>query len=89
MHRGLAALARVNQLPPADALPDGAHGRRGGLALCAVREALAHDQLEHPRRWLGIQWLGLSLVMCRASQSRQARPEEAQGASCGPAKGAL
>ena len=46
MHRGLASLGLVNQLPPADALPGGAHGRRSGLALRAVREALADDQVD-------------------------------------------
>ena len=64
MHRGLASLARVNQFPPADALPDGAHGRRGGLALRAVREALAHDQVdergEHRLEHLLFEARGLS-----------------------------
>ena len=66
MHRGLAALARVNQLPPADALPDGAHGRRGGLALRAVSEALAHDQVdergEHRLEHLLFEARGLRMV---------------------------
>ena len=44
--------------------------------------------LEHPRQWLGTQWPGLTLRVCRASQS-QARPEEAQEPSWGTAKGAL
>ena len=39
---------------------------------------LGGGSLEHPRPWLGAQWAGLSLWECRAAQSRQARPEEAQ-----------
>ena len=34
-------------------------------------------KLEHPRQWLGAQWVGL-LLGCRAAHSRQARPEQAQ-----------
>eukprot|EP00964_Phaeocystis_antarctica_P088474 scaffold56308_cov61-Phaeocystis_antarctica.AAC.2 len=45
--------------------------------------------LEHPRRWLGTQWPGLSLRVRRARQSCQARPEEAQEPSWGAAKVAL
>eukprot|EP00964_Phaeocystis_antarctica_P016631 scaffold9156_cov57-Phaeocystis_antarctica.AAC.2 len=43
--------------------------------------------LEHPRQWLGTQWAGLVLGVGRASQSRQARPGEAQEPSWGTAKG--
>ena len=44
--------------------------------------------LEHPRQWLGAQWVSLFLgvLSCR---NRQARPEEAQGASWGAVKGVL
>ena len=44
--------------------------------------------LEHLRQWLGTQWAGLSPWECRAAQSRQARPEEAQEPGWGAAKGA-
>jgi len=43
--------------------------------------------LEHSRQWLGTQWAGLVLGVSRASQSRQARPGEAQEPSWGTAKG--
>ena len=47
-------------------------------------------EFEHPRLlWLGALLRGLSLWECRAAQSRQARPEEAQEPSSGPAEGAL
>ena len=35
---------------------------------------------EHPRRWLGAQWLVL-VVLALGVPSRRARPEEAQGAN--------
>ena len=44
-------------------------------------------QLEHPRRWPGANWRGLFPWECRAAQSRQAPPEEAQQPSWGAAKG--
>ena len=44
--------------------------------------------LEHPRQWLGAQWVGRILGV-RVAQSRQARPEEAQEPSWGTAKGAI
>ena len=45
--------------------------------------------LEHPRQWLGAQWASLLPWECRAAQSHQARPEEAQEPSWGTAKGVL
>ena len=42
--------------------------------------------MEHPRRWLGGQWPGLSPWECRAARSRQARPGEAQEPTSGTAK---
>ena len=45
--------------------------------------------LEHPRRWLAAQRAGLFLGVYRAAQSRQERPEVAQGARWGTAKRAL
>ena len=55
----------------------------------AVKSAgFGGGSLEHPRQWLGAQWVGLFLGV-RVAQSRQARPEEAQKPSWGTAKGAL
>ena len=45
--------------------------------------------LEQPRQWPGAQWAGRFPWECRASQSRQACPEEARGPSGGTAKGPL
>ena len=39
---------------------------------------LGGGSFKHTRQWLGTQWPGVSLGVYRASQSRQARPEEAQ-----------
>ena len=45
------------------------------------------DSLEQLRRWRGAQWPGLYPGSAEPPQSRQARAEQAQGASWGPAKG--
>ena len=44
--------------------------------------------LEHPGPWVGAQWAGLPWER-RASQSCQARPEEAREPTSGTAKGSL
>ena len=46
-------------------------------------------ELEHQRRWMGAQWPNLSPWERRASQSCQARPEEAREPTSGPAQTAL
>ena len=45
-------------------------------------------ELDHPRQWLGAQWPGVPPRECTPPRAtRQARPEEAQRASWGRAKG--
>ena len=46
-------------------------------------------KLEHPRQWLGAQCGPASSWECRAAQSRQARPEEAQELSWVTAQAAV
>ena len=57
-----------------------------GWSTTVILAALGR-QLKHPGHWLGAQWVGFSPWECRAAQSHQARSEEAQEASWGPAKG--
>ena len=42
--------------------------------------------LEHPRRYLGARWAGISPWECITDRSFKARPEEAQELSPGTAK---
>ena len=102
MPHGFAVLARrrrdgrlvkLGRLEEAAVATDDLLGRGawdGWTKAVSERHDLGGGSLEQLRPWLGCHWPGgAPREECRAALGRQARPEEAQGASCAPAKGVI